>query len=482
MTVLSRGARSRRGGRRPGWTLLTALLVLAVAASSALVFTNRTELLKLAVILALWAAVVAAFASVIYRRQSDIDHAKARDLKLVYDLQLDREIAARREYELEVETQLRRELTEELHAQAADEVAALRAELAALRTNLEILFEADLAHRPAIETERTTVRAYSDWARDTDQTDPGSVARGRFTASTREDIGAREDHIIDVPEEPPEPEQPLGWPAPEEPPEPEQPLGWRAPTEEPPSQRPSGLYVPPTYGGAHRRPSEQGSWEVPPQPVSPPAEAEPTVRPEPPRQPAEAEEWQPVAAQGQWLPPGTPGSNWVSAGTPGSNWESAGNGFSPPEFAAESFAPESFAAESFAAEAPPVTTESRRGRHATDAEPAADSAPPQQPVPVHRQEYGLPDYGVAAPSRGARHSADTRGQSADTRSYAATPPADTFPSPAPQAPGGPAARHRGVGPAPSEGQHGQGQSVAELLARLQRGGASEAGGRRRRGD
>ena len=59
MTVLSRGARVRRGGRRPGWVLLTALLVLAMGASSALVFTNRVELLKLAVILALWAAVPA---------------------------------------------------------------------------------------------------------------------------------------------------------------------------------------------------------------------------------------------------------------------------------------------------------------------------------------------------------------------------------------------------------------------------------------
>ena len=85
MTVLSRGARTRRGGRRPGWLLLTVLLVLAIAASSALVFTNRVELLKLAVILALWAAVVAAFVSVIYRRQSDADQAKVRDLKLVLE-------------------------------------------------------------------------------------------------------------------------------------------------------------------------------------------------------------------------------------------------------------------------------------------------------------------------------------------------------------------------------------------------------------
>src|ERR1700742_4109802 len=163
MTDLSRGARARRSGRRPGWVLLTALLVLAIAASSALVFTNKVEFLKLAVILALWAAVVAAFVSVIYRRQSDADQAKVRDLKLVYDLQLDREISARREYELSVETQLRRELTSELRAQAADEVAGLRAELAALRANLEILFDADLSHRPAIEIDRS--RAYSDWPR-----------------------------------------------------------------------------------------------------------------------------------------------------------------------------------------------------------------------------------------------------------------------------------------------------------------------------
>ena len=151
MTVLSRGARVRRGGRRPGWVLLTALLVLAMGASSALVFTNRVELLKLAVILALWAAVAGAFVSVLYRRQSDADQSKVRDLKLVYDLQLDREISARREYELTVESQLRRELASELRAQSADEVAALRAELAALRTSLEILFDTDLDPRRALE-------------------------------------------------------------------------------------------------------------------------------------------------------------------------------------------------------------------------------------------------------------------------------------------------------------------------------------------
>src|ERR1700757_5042926 len=207
MTDLSRRDRSRRGGRRPGWLLLTVLLVLAIAASSALVFTERVELLKLAVILSLWAAAAAAFVSVIYRRQSDIDRARARDLKLVYDLQLDREISARREYELEVESQLRRELATELRSLAADEVAALRAELAALRNNLEILFDADLSHRPAIEPERPTVRAYSDWQADMGRRAPRYIPS---TASTpRQDPDdASENAIIDVPEEPSLPEEP----------------------------------------------------------------------------------------------------------------------------------------------------------------------------------------------------------------------------------------------------------------------------------
>ena len=78
MTAQNRGGRSRRSGRRPGWLLVTALLILAILASSTLVFTSRVDLLRLAVILSLWAAVMAAFASVTYRRQSELDQARAR--------------------------------------------------------------------------------------------------------------------------------------------------------------------------------------------------------------------------------------------------------------------------------------------------------------------------------------------------------------------------------------------------------------------
>ena len=216
MTDLSRGARNRRGGRRPGWLLLTVLLVLTIVAGSALVFSSSVELLKLAVVLALWAAVVGAFVSVIYRRQSEADAAKVRDLKLVYDLQLDREISARREYELSVESHLRRELSHELRSAAADEVAALRAELAALRTNLEILFDTDLGHRPALEHEQLAAIENERGYHEPDPTfgPPDRVASSRITA-TREEyrpgrdeddvVRTAETPIIDVPEEPLEP-------------------------------------------------------------------------------------------------------------------------------------------------------------------------------------------------------------------------------------------------------------------------------------
>jgi hypothetical protein len=421
MTVLSRGARVRRGGRRPGWVLLTALLVLAIGASSALVFTNRVELLKLAVILALWAAVAGAFVSVLYRRQSDADQARARDMKLVYDLQLEREISARREYELTVESQLRRELASELRAQAADEVAALRAELTSLRTSLEILFDTDLEHRPAlgtVEREARAARALSDWSQNGESPPADWVASDRVTAVvpgsndtalTRTD----ENPIIDVPEEPLlPPRQPTV--AREEPPSERVRVQWDAQPGPPPPQ-PEPLFEP---------------WHRPPPPPPPP--------PQPAAWPTEPASWQPAPPTGQWLPPGAPGSNWASPDVD--------------------------------APAPAPSGRRRRARHSSPEEQVeggfAGDAGPQYGEPGrrsrsrHATEY--PDYG-AGPDEAA-------------------PPPRLAPPPPPE----PAPRHRG---AEQEGPHDRsgasrrdpesgGQSVAELLARLQV--QPTGGGRRRR--
>ncbi len=206
-------------------------------------------------------------------------------------------------------TQLRRELTSEIRAHAADEVAGLRAELAALRANLEILFDADLSHRPALEIDRSTARAYSDWPGSTESA--GRVTASRIDTEDREDgeANTEESPIIDVPAEPHPPE--ADW----------------APS--------------PSYGGAHRRPSETEQdglrhraeeppheWSQPPAPPQPTPEPvsqptpEPVSQPEPPPPPPRPEpepvaqtpppDWQPAPAEGEWIPAGAPGSNWVS--------------------------------------------------------------------------------------------------------------------------------------------------------------------------
>lgn len=433
--------------------LLTVLLVLAILASSALVFTNRVELLKLAVILALWAAVVAAFVSVIYRRQSDADQAKARDLKLVYDLQLDREISARREYELTVESQLRRELASEMQAQAADEVAALRAELAALRTNLEILFDTDLAHRPAIEHDRTTVRAYRDWAPDAETT--GRVSSSRLDEMLRADelddtdVRTEESPIIDVPAEPQPPE-----------PEPGPPPGFGGAHRRPSEAGPAGE----ERGGRRRRadepqpapqppdqwqrPAPTGPYPQPPMPPPPPPRAEPPFEPQPEPRPeprpepqpeprpeprpepvARAGEWQPAPAEGAWIPAGAPGSNWLA------DARDNGDNGAAQEYVGRRRAPEP------AMTAPPA--EVPRGRH---------SAPP---------ETAEDDEGAApAPALAAEPS---------------TPPPPPRPEPVVEgetAEEAHARRRRSV-------EDTGGQTVADLLARLQ-ARPTTGGGRRRR--
>lgn len=516
MTEPTRGARVRRGNRRPGSFLLTTLLVLAIVASSVLVFTNRVELLKLAVIVALWAAVVAAFVSFIYRRQSDLDQAKSRDLKLVYDLQLDREISARREYELSIEAQLRRELASELRAETSDEVAALRAELAALRANLEIIFDTDLQSRPAIETERTAVHGFGNWGGDDRAFEAvdapperGERSLGRVT-STRIDTEASEDSdpnteespIIDVPAEPQPPE--IGeWSA-------QNPVGaHRRSSEREPAQAPEPVsepvvnrWPPPQEPpnevrreGRRRAPESTPVPEPAPSPEvrlpwlpapPPPAQAAPPQAP-PRREPERAAAhvpgdsvWRPAPAEGQYIPAGRPGSHWAAPTetTGAQNPPPATPPPAPPPATAPPFPPvtsppppppaPSVAPPPPPAMTPPPTEAPRKGRH----------------YPVETTE--MTEKAEAA-ARRARHYSDV------DPGRPAPPPTLATPTPRP--------RHRGaddeaVQTAPensndaatggedseeSAGQHVGGQPVSELMARLQVG-STGGGGRRRRED
>ena len=357
MTDVSRGAKSRRGGRGTGWLLLTALLVLAILASATLVFTNRVELLRLAVVLSLWAAVVAAFVTVIYRRQSELDHARTRDMKFVYDLQLDREISARREYELSVESHLRRTLSREIRAEAADEMAGLRTELAALRSQLEVMLGTDLGHRPALEGDRISMSMPAA---------PGRVESSWVTLVAEEVVtvaneAAVEYAIIDVPEEP------LVEPAPV-------PVADAPPPPPPP---PAAETTRPRVN--HRRPAE---WVAQPLPD--------TGRPQSPQQPDASWRAQEVR----------PGRHWSGGG------ERPESTAPPPDMPAPNAAPEP-----------------ARGRHWVP--------PENRPVPPGRH----------------------RGQD----EAAAEQPVEE-----------------------SQGQHADGNSFADLMARLEVRPASGGGGRRRR--
>ena len=313
MTAQPRGGRSRRSGRRPGWLLVTALLILAILASSTLVFTSRVDLLRLAVILSLWAAVMAAFASVTYRRQSELDQARARDMKFVYDLQLNREVAARREYELAVEAHLRRQLAGEQRAQAADEMIALRAELASLRSNLEIMLGTDLGQRPALEAERVVIAMPAA---------PERVESSRITpVATQEEAFAEEiattvfeSPIIDVPEEPLSPPPVMQPPPPPPMPPP------------PPPMPPPPMVQPPEYRGSHRQSVDA---------------AVPSPQPE-----------------AQWRPPEVRRGRHWSAGDGGA--ARAGEPSAPESVAEESFAEESDAKESDVAE---LVMEEPTGQH-----------------------------------------------------------------------------------------------------------------------
>ncbi|BDB58640.1 hypothetical protein RDE2_04340 [Rhodococcus sp. RDE2] len=141
--------------------IVAGLLALAMIASLLLIFSESVQLLRVAVVVALWAATVGAIAMNKYRRESALDRAKADDLKTVYELQLQREIAARREYELSVEAKVRADLKLD-----AGEMAALRTELATLRRTLEMLFDGRLPDDVvALEGQAEKLRELSEAAR-----------------------------------------------------------------------------------------------------------------------------------------------------------------------------------------------------------------------------------------------------------------------------------------------------------------------------
>ncbi len=132
--------------------LMMSTVVMAASAAAVLALgTQDARLLRLGVVAALWAALLAAFTTARARREVSSRAEHADQLRAVYQLELQREVVARREHALAVERALR----EQAQLSQQREIGQLRAELAAIGGNL-----AQLAGGNSL-VERVTMRAES---------------------------------------------------------------------------------------------------------------------------------------------------------------------------------------------------------------------------------------------------------------------------------------------------------------------------------
>ncbi|TWS20550.1 hypothetical protein FK529_04170 [Tsukamurella asaccharolytica] len=129
----------RRSSGAGQW-MLGVVILLAVVGTGMWVFSEDRRWGLVSLILLVWGLVIAAFLIARYSRDLRAAESKESGLKTVYGLQLEREISARREYELQIERDIRAELKNESN----EELTALKAEVLALRANLEELLGRDL--------------------------------------------------------------------------------------------------------------------------------------------------------------------------------------------------------------------------------------------------------------------------------------------------------------------------------------------------
>lgn len=136
-----------------------ALVAGVVAAAAIALASDDPRWLRLGVLAALWAALLAAFAVVRLRRETADGAERAEAMRAVYRLELEREVLARREHELAVESDIRTKVDKENR----DELDAVRAELRGLRETLSQLLGGEvLVERVALQAQSTRVRSLGE--------------------------------------------------------------------------------------------------------------------------------------------------------------------------------------------------------------------------------------------------------------------------------------------------------------------------------
>lgn len=146
---------SRRPERVPRPLALGVGVVLAVAATVALVLTDELALLRLAVVAALWAFLIAAFFA--GTRKSDPAASTELTLRRTHELELQHEVAVRREAELGAEVRIRREIESGLR----EDIAGLRGDIVRLRQDILERWDGELrVERVAVRAESTRVSGF----------------------------------------------------------------------------------------------------------------------------------------------------------------------------------------------------------------------------------------------------------------------------------------------------------------------------------
>lgn len=180
-------------GRLPGRPWFVAGLALAAAATVALVLASDIRYLRLGIVAALWAALVGAFLAVRYRKQAASTEDAVAQAQEIYELELEREIAARREFELEIESEAR----QRVDADSRAELDALRAEVGALRQNLQALFGGEvLLERLSLTAQATRMRALREEQRLV-ESGPGTGGFPALTSSNQAEIVDRPTELIE---------------------------------------------------------------------------------------------------------------------------------------------------------------------------------------------------------------------------------------------------------------------------------------------
>ncbi len=180
------GSSRRRGPTSLGMRLLLSVgFALGVAATViVMLFGDRAFLLRIAVLMAIWAALIAAIVMVGYRRDAQSVTARENEIARTYELELHREVAARREFETSFTAKVREELSDG----QSDELRQLREQLERLTSTLSSLMDGDLmVERFTLSAEPTRLRGLGDGSRRLTQRTRGELIRSQNEHDSAED-------------------------------------------------------------------------------------------------------------------------------------------------------------------------------------------------------------------------------------------------------------------------------------------------------